>query len=62
MIQIALERVSDSCGYGVPLYEYVGQRTQLVDLCRQKGPEAIEQYKAEKNLASIDGLPGLRHA
>lgn len=56
-----IERIADSCGYGVPLYEYVGERPQLVDWADRKGAEGIACYKAEKNRQSIDGLPGLRH-
>jgi hypothetical protein len=56
-----IERIADSCGYGVPLYEYVGERSQLTDWAARKGAEGIACYKAEKNRQSIDGLPGLRH-
>ncbi len=61
VIVVELERVSESCGFGVPLYEYVGQRTQLTAYAEKKGREALERYKAEHNRQSIDGLPGLRH-
>jgi hypothetical protein len=52
--------VADSCGYGVPLYEYVGERSQLTDWAERKGKEGIAQYKSKKNRQSIDGLSGLR--
>ena len=58
VIVVDVERVSDSCGYGVPEYEYVGERTQLPAWTRKKGPDGLVQYRAEKNRASIDGLPG----
>ena len=60
VIIVDLERVADSCGWGVPHYEYVGERTQLVDYCEKLGPEKLAEYKALKNGQSIDGLPGLR--
>jgi hypothetical protein len=60
VIVVALERVAESCGFGVPRYEYVGQRTQLTDYSAKKGEAAIERYKAQHNRRSIDGLPGLR--
>lgn len=60
VIVVELERIADSCGWGVPLYEYVGERTQLVDYCDTKGPEKLEEYKAKNNGQGIDGLPGLR--
>lgn len=61
VIVVELQRIADSCGYGVPRYEYQGERTQLVDFAEKKGPEKIAQYMAAKNCQSIDGLPGLRH-
>ncbi len=60
IIVVELERVADSCGWGVPQYEYVGERSQLVDYCEQKGLEKLAEYKQKNNGASIDGLPGLR--
>lgn len=60
VVVLDVERIADSCGYGVPLFEYVGQRQQLPAWVDRKGPEGISRYKAEKNSRSIDGLPGLR--
>jgi hypothetical protein len=60
VIRVDVERVSDSCGYGVPLYEFRGDRPQLIDWAERKGPQGIADYKAENNRRSIDGLPGLR--
>jgi len=59
VIVVDVERVSDSCGYGVPEYAYVGERTQLLAWTRKKGSDGLVQYRAEKNGASIDGLPGV---
>jgi hypothetical protein len=56
---VALDRIADSCGYGVPRYRYEGERPQLVDWADRKGPEGVVAYRAERNAASIDGLPGL---
>lgn len=61
VVVVDLERVADSCGFGVPVYEYQGQRTQLIEWGNKKGAAAIERYKCERNRESIDGLPGLRH-
>ena len=60
IVRVAVEKVSDSCGYGVPLYQYQGDRSQLLDWAERKGPGGIAAYKAENNRSSIDGLPGLR--
>lgn len=60
VVVMDVERVADSCGWAVPLYEYRGERSQLIEYAETKGPEGLERYRAEKNRASIDGLDGLR--
>ena len=60
IIRIELERISDSCGYGVPLYEYTGQRAQLRKWAERKGEAGLDEWQRTMNAASIDGLPGLR--
>ena len=63
VIRVDVERIADSCGYGVPLMSYVGERPQSRAWAESKlakqGPAALEDYKAEKNALSIDGLPAL---
>lgn len=59
VIRAHLHRISDSCGYAVPRYEYVGERDTLIRWADTKGPEGLVNYRAEKNLRSLDGLPGL---
>lgn len=59
VIRVALDRITDSCGYGVPLYRHEGPRRQLTDWAEHKGPEGIAAYQRERNARSIDGLPGL---
>jgi hypothetical protein len=51
-----IERVQTSCGFGVPLYEYLGQRDTLVNWASKKGEEGVKEYQQKKNLMSIDGL------
>lgn len=60
VIVVHVERVSDSCGYGVPLYAYQGERSQLAEWSERKGPDGLREYRASENAESIDGLPGLR--
>ena len=62
IIRIAVDRVSDSCGYGVPLYKYERQRSQLTDWCDRMGEDGLRAYQKKKNAASIDGLPALTWA
>ena len=52
-------RVSDSCGFGVPLMDYVSDRDQLDKFSEQRGPEKLAEYRKRENVVSIDGLPGL---
>lgn len=62
IIRIRASRISDSCGFGVPLYDYRGERDQLQRWAEKKGPEGIAQYQRDNNMHSLDGLPsGLRH-
>ena len=51
-------RVSESCGFGVPLLDYRADRPQLEAWAKAKGPQGLGQYREERNRASIDGLPG----
>jgi hypothetical protein len=62
VIVVDIDRIADSCGFAVPLYEYRGERPQLIDYAESKGPEGLDAYKARANRASIDGLAGLRSA
>jgi hypothetical protein len=59
IIDIAVDRVSTSCGYAVPLMDLVGDRDRLLEWSRAKGDDGIVNYWASKNAQSIDGIPGL---
>lgn len=59
IITVDLDRVSDSCGFGVPLMTYNAERTQLVEWAARKSEDELAEYRAKKNSSSIDGLPGL---
>jgi hypothetical protein len=66
IVTVELDRVADSCGYGVPLMSYEGRREHQ-DLWAAKqvrvgGPEALLAYQREKNSVSIDGLPAVEIA
>ena len=60
VVRVRVERASESCGYGVPLYAYEGERTALSAWAEKKGSDGLVKYQRDKNAASIDGLPGLR--
>ncbi|GEL95516.1 pyridoxamine 5'-phosphate oxidase [Cellulomonas composti] len=57
VVVVDVERVSDSCGYGVPLMGYQGERDLLPDFMERKGVEGRADYRRLKNRTSIDGLP-----
>ena len=60
IVRIDVETIRDSCGYGVPMFQYQGERDSLTNWVKQKTEAELEQYRREKNLSSLDGLPGLR--
>ena len=63
IVLVELSRVADSCGYGVPMMSYEGQRPHADAWAEKKlrvgGAEALLDYQKEKNTTSLDGLPAL---
>ena len=57
IILVDVHKVQTSCGFSVPLYEYMGERDLAQKWAISKGTEGLEAYKAEKNRISMDGLP-----
>jgi pyridoxamine 5'-phosphate oxidase-like protein len=62
VIRVAITRISDSCGYSVPLLNFVAHRDALDKWAEKKGPEGLSVYRREKNQVSIDGLSGYKGA
>ena len=62
ILRIAVSRVSDSCGYAVPYFDFVGHRDTLDKWAAAKGPEGLAAYRGQKNRVSIDGIAGYRDA
>jgi hypothetical protein len=60
VVVVEVERVSDSCGYGVPVMDLVEERDLLRLTAERRGPTGMESYRADHHAASIDALPGLR--
>jgi len=59
VVVVDVHRVSDSCGFGVPEMELVGERDLLARSAARRGPEGLSAYRAQHNAVSLDGLPGL---
>jgi hypothetical protein len=58
VITIELDRIADSCGYGVPRMEFVEHRDRLTSWAASRGHDGLRDYRAERNRESIDRLPG----
>jgi len=62
IVVMDVTRIMDSCGFGVPLYEFKGERDQLTEWAIKKNEDGLREYQQLKNARSLDGLPGLRSA
>jgi hypothetical protein len=60
IIRVAVDRIAESCGHGVPRYAYQGDRDLIERWAEKKGPHGMAEYRTAKNARSLDGLPGLR--
>lgn len=59
VVVVDVQRVSDSCGFAVPLMEYVGERDVLDRANERKGEDGLLEYRRRKNRESLDGLPAV---
>ena len=50
-------KAKTSCGFGIPLYEFSSERDHAFKWAEKKGEDGLEEYKKEKNMVSMDGLP-----
>jgi hypothetical protein len=57
IVVLDIDLVQTSCGYGVPLYEYVAERHTLTRWAEAKGEAGLEEYRRSNNAFSIDGFP-----
>ena len=58
IIKLTADRISDSCGYGVPIYDYQGDRPSTQNFLDQTDDTTLRAGLAG-NLKSLDGLPGI---
>ena len=59
IIRLEVTLIADSCGMGVPLFDYLEERDQLPRWAERKGPDGITAFMQKHNASSIDGLPTL---
>jgi predicted pyridoxine 5'-phosphate oxidase superfamily flavin-nucleotide-binding protein len=63
VVLVHVERIADSCGYGVPLMSYEGERPHHDAWAQKKlrtgGADALVDYQRQKNAESLDGLPAV---
>lgn len=59
IVTINIDRIIDSCGYGVPLYQFTGQRSSFDNYLKDKDEAFLVNYRRERNAMSLDALPGL---
>ena len=57
IVQLDVELVKTSCGYGVPLFEHRGPRRSLDNWAKAKTDAELDAYRRQKNMVSMDGLP-----
>lgn len=57
IVVLDVDLVQTSCGYGVPLFDYSGERDQMDRWSEAKGVEGLDAYQRANNVQSIDGLP-----
>jgi len=59
IVVVTVERIADSCGYGVPFMTFQGHRPTMDQWSQRKGRDGILAYQRDRNTLSIDGLDGL---
>lgn len=57
LIEMDIELVQTSCGFGVPFMDYKGERDLLGPWADEKGDDGLQKYMQEKNTSSLDGHP-----
>ena len=55
IITVDIDLVQTSCGFGVPLMDFICDRDLLPKWATAKGHKGIQDYWKEKNSTSLDG-------
>jgi hypothetical protein len=53
--KMEVELVLTSCGYGVPMYDYIGERNLIEKWAEKKGEEGMRDYWIKNNTKTING-------
>jgi len=56
LIIATIDLVQTSCGFGVPMYTYTGEREIHFEWAETKGADGLNAYLEKNNLVSLDGL------
>jgi len=59
VVVVHADRVSDSCGYAVPLLDSRAERDLLSRAHAKRGHDGMPEYWRTRNATSLDGLPGV---
>ena len=57
IMELTVDLAQTSCGFGVPLFDYSGDRELLTAWAEKRGEDGIKDYWKEKNQVSLDGKP-----
>ena len=57
VFDLEVDLAMTSCGFGVPLLDYVDQRPLMESWAHKRGPDGVSDYQQRKNRVSLDGLP-----
>lgn len=57
IFDVSVDLVQTSCGFAVPLYDFTGERDQLIKWADTKGDAGIRLYWEDNNQTSLDGKP-----
>ena len=55
IVELDIDLVQTSCGFGVPLMDFVKERSTLNDWAKEKSDNELEDYWKKKNTTSLDG-------
>jgi hypothetical protein len=59
IVRLAVQRIADSCGYGVPKMEFREARRDGAAWLARSSDQALRRYLVGNNQHSLDGLPAM---